>query len=104
MKILHKEIFLIGFDVENPKNKNDCNVYAGSKNYERHTKNPPKEQPRVVQEIGKYAMTYHQRTKFTRVISEKSKRMTVQGWNEPYMTNIDYETFVARFGAALWAK
>ena len=99
------EIYLLGFDLSNPNNKQFVeNVYAGTENYSNTGKQGPKVHKGVTQQISAWTMRNSKFAKFYRVIDENCSIPIQEGWSEPHMFNIDFETFAKRFGDKVWAK
>ena len=99
------EIYLLGFDLSNPNNKQFVeNVYAGTENYSNTGKHGPKVHKGVVKQISSWTVRNSPFAKFYRVIDENCSIPTEEGWNEPHLTHITYKDFVAKHGEDLWAK
>ena len=99
------EIYLIGFDLSNPNNKNFVeNVYAGTDNYSNTGKRGPKVHKGVVNQIGAWTIRNSPYAKFFRVVDETCSVPTHEGWKEPHMFNIGFETLAKIYGDKIWAK
>lgn len=94
-----REIYLIGFDFENPnKNTEQQNVYAGTPNYDRHGTRPPKLPKNVTDKLAYWAEKNSDKVKFVRVIDPESCRIpTDKGFSKDHMEHITYEEFKERF-------
>jgi len=109
LKAGHKTIYLIGFDLKNPKES--CNIYAGTENYLNHNHKPPKIRRDIPEKISYYTtnnptiawyrvydphMTWVPVEGQSPVYGEPQQILT-KGFNPPFMTNITYQEFNHEF-------
>jgi hypothetical protein len=94
-----RHLYLIGFDFENPtKNNTQSNVYAGTNCYNRHGTRPPKLPKNIPDTLSRWMLNNHNKVQITRVINPETCTVpNLKGFQEPYMTHINYEEFIDRF-------
>lgn len=89
MKYGHRDIWLFGFDLQNPSNPLDNNVYAGTKQYERHNKKPPHFIQKVTERLAYFAEANQGKVRFTRVWAPGAcTRPNLPGFREEFMRHI----------------